>query len=216
MSLNFFNFILICLFSFSFSSLLFELNELNPVCFTDELFDNGVLMIKYKIFTPSRLDLSRIYPTTYIYVINEETKKEEFRNALVSVKNKFTFTAIKAGLYTVCAYRTKNSNAIVNEQIYMNLKFASDNMDEISLNKALKKEDLNTIEGKSRQINDIVKKMMKNQERQTKLERRAAKSMYKSTKFYEKVSVVQIILIILIGVVNLFNFRRFLKSKNII
>ena len=216
MSLNFFNFILICLFSFSFSSLLFELNELNPVCFTDELFDNGVLMIKYKIFTPSRLDLSRIYPSTYIYVINEETKKEEFRNALVSVKNKFTFTAIKAGLYTVCAYRTKNSNDLVNEQIYMNLKFASDNMDEISLNKALKKEDLNTIEGKSRQINDIVKKMMKNQERQTKLERRAAKSMYKSTKFYEKVSVVQIILIILIGVVNLFNFRRFLKSKNII
>lgn len=216
MSLIFFNFILICLFSFSFSSLLFELNELNPVCFTDELFDNGVLMIKYKIFTPSRLDLSRIYPSTYIYVINEETKKEEFRNALTSVKNKFTFTAIKAGLYTVCAYRTKNLNALVNEQIYMNLKFASDNMDEISLNKALKKEDLNTIEGKSRQINDIVKKMMKNQERQTKLERRAAKSMYKSTKFYEKVSIVQIILIILIGVVNLFNFRRFLKSKNII
>ena len=211
----FYNFIIICLISFSFSSLLFELNELNPVCFTDELFDNGVLMIKYKIFTPSRLDLSQIYPTTYIYVINEETKKEEFRNALTSVKNKFTFTAIKTGLYTICAYRTK-SNVFVNEQIYMNLKFASDNMDEISLSKVLKKEDLNTIEGKSKQIIDIIKKMVKNQERQTKLERRAAKSMYKSTKFYEKISIIQIILIILIGLVNLFNFRRFLKSKNII
>jgi len=216
MSLNFLLvlYILICSISFSFSSLLFELNEMDPVCFTDELFENGVMMIKYKIFTPSRLDLSLIYPITYIYVINEETKKEEFRKVLTSVKNKFTFTALKTGLYTFCAYRTKTSSN-VNEQIYMNLKFASDNMDGMSLSKALSKDDLNTIEGKARQINDMVKKMVRNQERQTKLERRAAKSMVRSTKFYKKVSVIQIVMIILIGLVNLFNFRRFLKSKNI-
>lgn len=214
MSLSFL-LILISLISFSFGSLLFELNEEIPVCFTDELFENGVMMIKYKIFTPSRLDLSLVYPSTYIYVINDETKKEEFRKVLVSVKNKFTFTALKTGLYTFCAYRTKGTS-YVNEKIYMNLKFASDNMDGMSLSKALSKDDLNTIDGKAKQINEMVKKMVRNQDRQTKLERRTAKSMVRSTKFYNKVSVVQIVMIILIGLVNLLNFRRFLKSKNII
>lgn len=201
--------------SFSFGALLFQLNKESPVCFTDELFENGVMMIKYKIFTPSRLDLSGVYPSTYIYVVNDETKKEEFRKVLVSVKNKFTFTALKTGLYTFCAVLTKGTG-LVKEKIYMNLKFASDNMDGMSLSKALSKDDLSTIEGKAKQISEMVKKMVRNQDRQTKLERRAAKSMVRSTKFYKKVSVVQIVMIILIGLVNLFNFRRFLKSKNII
>ena len=61
------------------------------------------MIIKYKIFTTSRLDLSNIYPTTYIYIINDETKKEKFRNVLTSVKNKFTFTAIKTCLFSFCA-----------------------------------------------------------------------------------------------------------------
>ena len=208
-------FLIISYFSFSLNSLLFELNENFPVCFQDELFENGVMMIKYKIFTNSRLDLSNIYPNTFIYVVNEETKKEEFRNVLTSVKNKFTFTASKMGMYSFCAIRMKNANK-VSEQVYMNLKFASDNMDGMSLAKALSKEDLNTIEGKAKKISEIVKKITNNQDRQIKLEKRSSKSILRSTKYYQKISYIQIILIIIIGIVNLFNFRRFLKSKNII
>ena len=208
-------FLIFSYFSFSLNSLLFELKENFPVCFTDELFQNGVMMIKYKIFTHSRLDLSKIYPNTFIYVINEETKKEEFRNVLTSVKNKFTFTASKMGLYTFCAIRMKNANK-VNEIIYMNLKFASDNMDGMSLDKALSKEDLTTIEGKAKKISEIVKKISKNQERVLKLEKRSSKSILRSTEYYKNICYIQIVLIIIIGIVNLFNFRRFLKSKNII
>ena len=201
--------------SFSYSHLLFKLEPNSPQCYVDELFEESVMMIKWKIYTPSKLDVSPILMDRVIFAASEDDKEEVFQTVPNVAKGKGSFTAKKEGLYRICViYRTHKSP--LKETIYMNMRFGSDNMDEPKLNEALQSKDVSNLEGKANQVLELAKPIIERQKSDLEMENFNASETIKTTKWYKYLTFIQIGLCVAIGLVQVNNFRKYLKSLNII
>ena len=194
--------------------LLFHLVPNQARCYVDELFADSVMMIKWKIYTQSKADVSSVVPQIVIYATSEETKEQVF-TVPTSAKNKVPFTPGKEGVYRICViYRTRYS--AINEPIYMNMRFGSDNMDEPDINNALQSKDVSNLEGKAKKVLELAKPIIERQKSDLDLENANAETTIKNTKWYKYLTFVQIGLCVIIGLVQLNNFRKYLKSQNVI
>ena len=195
--------------------LLFRLLPNQARCYVDELFAESVMMIKWKIYTQSKADLSSIVSQMVIYATSEETKEQVFTAVPSSAKNKVAFTPGKEGVYRICViYRTRYSP--INEPIYMNMRFGSDNMDEPDINNALQSKDVTNLEGKAKKVLELAKPIIERQKSDLDLENANAETTIKNTKWYKYLTFAQIALCVIIGLVQLNNFRKYLKSQNVI
>ena len=84
------------------SSLLFKLNIEQEQCFYDDFFSDSSVILKWKIFTQSRENVTSILPTINIQVTSIETKEKIYETKLITNKNKATFTVQSEGLYKIC------------------------------------------------------------------------------------------------------------------
>lgn len=199
------------------SSLIFKMNGDVTQCFIDELFQDSSMIIKWKIFTYSRLNVKPILPFFTIYALNEESKEEIFNYKINLPKSKTTFTVKKAGQYRICAKRTKyNGKDAPHEIVYMNMKLLSENMDEIDFSDVVSNEDLNLFDQKSKKIKELTKPILTDQTTQLEEENNSSVETIENTKWYKYMAIGQVAVTLFIGIVQLRNFRRFLKSQNVI
>ena len=98
----------------------------------------------------------------------------------------------------------------------MNLRFGSDNMDEPDINNALQSKDVSNLEGKAKKVLELAKPIIERQKSDLDLENANAETTIKNTKWYKYLTFVQIALCVIIGLVQLNNFRKYLKSQNVI
>ena len=195
--------------------LLFHLVPNQARCYVDELFSDSVMMIKWKIYTQSKADLSSVIPQITIYATSEDSKEQVFTSVPKSAKSKVAFTPGKEGVYRICViYKTRYS--AINEPIYMNMRFGSDNMDEPDINNALQSKDVSNLEGKAKKVLELAKPIIERQKSDLDLENANAETTIKNTKWYKYLTFVQIGLCVLIGLLQLNNFRKYLKSQNVI
>ena len=206
---------LITLLSFTSQHLLFTVVPNQSRCFIDELFDDTVMMIKWKIFTKSKEDVTPALPNMVIFVTSEETKEEVLMTVPNSPKSKTTFTPPKGGFYRFCViYRTRYSD--VKDTLYMNMRFGSDNMDHPDIGKAIQSQDVVKLESKANDIIQTAKPIIDRYKTSLEQENENANVTIQTTRWYKYLTFAQIILCIVIGLVQANNFRRFLKSQNII
>ena len=199
------------------SSLLFKLNIEQEQCFYDDFFSDSSVILKWKIFTQSRENVTSILPTINIQVTSIETKEKIYETKLITNKNKATFTVQSEGQYKICIIRKKYSgNQAPKDQVYANLKINSNNMDDINLDDAVSYQDLGHMYNKTDDIKFLSEQIINSQNSQMEIENESSKDTIYYTTWYKYVTLIQICVTLIVGIVQVVNFRRFLKSQNII
>ena len=98
----------------------------------------------------------------------------------------------------------------------MKLRIDSDNMDEKDLQNAVKTEDLDYTNQKIQSIFFYAKKVLEKQKQALTSEDQHSDLQVKFSKDFLYLTIIQIIVIVLIGAYHLYSFRKYLLANNII
>ena len=210
--------LLLMIISFSNSSLLFKIKNTEPQCLGGEFNENSVMILKYKLFTHSRKDLSKVFPYLSLFFQNARTKKKLNTEHIFINKGKFTFNTKEAGVYEVCI-KTNSYSVIADlkEDLFVNFKINNDYDDEENLlSNPINVQDVDTVSQKAKQVISLTKPIIDNQHNQLKDENEYSMKTLSNANFYKYLTYIQLIITIAIGMVQIGNFRRFLKSLNVI
>ena len=206
------------IFNFSSCSLLFKLTDSDYHCVGGEFLSNSILVVKYRIFTASRKDLGKVIPTLSINLRNAKQNKLLYSQHIFTVKDKVTYNIEEAGLYEVCIKTIQFSKVQdLKEDLFINIKMNPDYNDEDpNISNAINSDDVSSISKKAKQIVSIAKPIIEAQENQLEKENEHSINTLDNANFYKYLAFAQITFTIFIGLFQAFNFKRFLKSQNII
>ena len=210
--------LIITLFNISSSSLLFTLKDSNSQCVGGEFLGNSILVVKYRLYTPSRKDLSKVIPTLYIDLRDVKKDKTTYSRHIFMVKDKITYDIEEAGIYEVCI-RTVQFRTIkeLGEDLFINVKINPDYNDEDpNISNAINSEDVNSVALKAKEIMEISRPIIDGQEKQLEIENEHSINTLSNANLYKYLAFGQIAITVCIGLVQVHNFRRFLKSQNVI
>ena len=103
------------------------------------------------------------------------------------------------------------------EDLYINIKINPDYNDEDpNLSNAINSEDVNSIAIKAKEIIEISRPIIDGQEKQLEIENEHSIDTLSNANLYRYLTFGQIAVTIFIGLIQVHNFRRFLKSQNVI
>ena len=209
-------FLLFFLFQY-ISPLLLLLKSDQEKCLIDEFLGKKYFVVKHKIFTEDKRDLKIFLPNLHFVIRDAETNRPIYNRYFTEVKGKITHKVEKTGLYKVCIYLNKIYNKeMLNTKIYANLKITSDNMEKNDLSNAIKNDDVFRMGKKADTIIEIVNHVSELQDEQIKYENENSLETLSNAKMYKYLNLGQVVITAIIGLIQLNNFRRFLKSKNIV
>ncbi len=196
-------------------ALLFKLGVVEPVCFIDEFFIDSPVFIKWKIFTPSRQNVTTILK--HIRLTVEKNKEIVYEAFVNNYKGKAAFSSVESGLFHICIQRARyqGSNSPT-EDIFVNIKITSDNMEEVNLDDALLFEDVYEVRNKTYFIEDLSNNIIQAQNSELELENISSIETISYTKWYKYIAYAQLIITFVIGCIQIINFRKFLKSQHVI
>ena len=201
------------------SSLLFKIRSLQPHCLGGEFNENTVLVLKYKLFTNSRKDLSKVLPHLVIHFnnVNKQIKLNS-ENIFIN-KGKFTFNIKEAGLYEVCIQVFKYSViSDLEEELFVSFKMNTksyDEEDDLLLN-AINTKDVDSVSHKINEIKRLTKPIIDDQLNQMEIENKNSLNTLSNTSYYKYITYAQLIITIFIGLFQIYNFKKFLKSQHVI
>jgi len=201
------------------SSLIFKIRSLEPHCLGGEFNENTVLVLKYKLFTNSRKDLSKVLPHLVIHFnnVNKQIKLNS-ENIFIN-KGKFTFNIKEAGLYEVCIQVFKYSViSDLEEELFVSFKMNTktyDEEDDLLLN-AINTKDVDSVSHKINEIKRLTKPIIDDQLNQMEIENKISLSTLSNTSYYKYITYSQLIITIIIGIFQIYNFKKFLKSQHVI
>jgi hypothetical protein len=211
--------IIIMLVCFSNCSLLFKIKGYEPQCLGGEYMEKSIIFVKYKIFTPKRQNLTQILPYMNIFLRRPTISYTKLNNKLLIMnKGKLTFKTDEAGLYEVCI-QTNRYSAIsdLKEDLFVNMKIIPDYYsDEEVVAKSINVDDIDSVNQKTKQIIALTRPIIDNQQSQMDVENELSLKTLSNASFYKYLTFGQLFLTIIIGIIQVNNFRRFLKSLNII
>jgi heme/copper-type cytochrome/quinol oxidase subunit 2 len=131
---------------------------------------------------------------------------------LTGEKGKTSFQPNETGQYKICA----NYNGNNNDAIVVGIKIHSDNMDEPKLHAAIKTDDISPLNSKVNEIIGEGKAFMTHQNSEMDEEDYNAKLQMSASRNYYILTVVQVVVIIGLGLYQVFSFRKFLSTNNVI
>ena len=214
--MNFKLFLYIVVFQY-ISPLLILLNKGQERCIIDEFIENNYFVVKYKIFTENKENIDDILPFLSLKVKDTENNDVLYYHSLISSKDKFSHSVKSTGLYKICIYtRTDAPNKIRDNKIFAQLRITSDNMDDFDLTKAIKTNDIERMENKAENIIGLLGQANEIKKSQINTEKEYSLDIISNAKMYRYLNIFQIVISAIIGLIQLNNFRRFLKSKHII
>lgn len=135
------------------------------------------------------------------------------RHIIHSKEGKFSFSVEKEGHYKICA---QNVIPSMYHTIYFNMKIESDILEEIDVSKVITKSDLSPV---VRKIEDIMFKSQKIIDRQKNSisdEEKSYESQHQYTNFLVGIFIFQILLVLVVGVMQLYWFRKYLIFNKVI
>ena len=199
------------------SSLLILLQKAQERCIIDEFIANHYFVVKYKIFTENKENITDILPFLSFKIKDTVNNDILYYHTLETHKGKFTHSVKKTGLYKLCMYASfETPNKIVTKQIFTNLKISSNNMDNIDLTNAIKTNDIERMENKAENIIGLLGQANQIKKSQIHTEKDYSLEVLSNAKRYKYLNIIQIVITAIIGLIQLNNFRRFLKSKHVI
>ena len=214
--LNFFIFSL--LFNFIYSSLKFNIPNNRDKCFSEEIFQEGTLLIRYDlkgIESIKNEHQENVLKNIKLFV-KDPTDKIIRELYLINRKGKFALQAQKEGLYKICAryYKTWSVKNLPND-VLLGIKLRSDYLYKDIENSIQIKDVKNIVE----QINNLKYKVIpsiSSSKKEIDEEDKIAKAIISTSNLYIILTLLQVILIFVIIFYQIFNLKRFLSSKKII
>ena len=209
-------FIFIFLFQY-ISPLLFLLKKGEERCLIDEFIENNYFVVKHKIFTEDKKNLTVFLPHFHLIVKEVGKNKLVYNNNLKSAKAKISQKVEKTSLYKVCIVVNNHiPKELEQMKIYANLKITSDNMEKNDFSNAIKTDDIIRMDKKSDEIIRLINQASEKQKEQINIENENSLLTLSNTKIYKYLNLGQVFVSAIIGLIQLNNFRKFLKSKNIV
>jgi hypothetical protein len=188
------------------SSLYFELKQNKEKCFIDFYDNQGIGIVKYELFNPSPVQTNG---AIHIKFYSEQNQELVTRHIIKSQKGKFSFVIDRDTGFKICALNVNSK-----EVAYLDLKFESENIEEIDINNAVSQDDIDNVLFK---INKSIKMSSKIIKKQLN-ERESEEKVFQEQKYYSKVFIVLTlsqISILVISVLYLVNsLRKYLINKN--
>ena len=209
--------LLLITISFSYSSLLFRIKDTEPNCLGGEFNENSILVVKYKLFTISRQEISPVFPYLLLYFHKVKTRTKINAQHIYTNKGKLILEIKEAGLYEICI-QSQRFSVISNlkEDLYVSFKMASANDEDDITSKAINYEDVSSVNQKVKQILRLTNPIIDNQENQLHFENEFSLKILANASLYKYLTFIQLIITFIIGIVQICNFRRFLKSQHVI
>lgn len=199
-----------------YKSLYFDLKQKKTRCLIEELYTSNMAMIKYTfIGLPESIEEQNkvLSNNIGIKVVFEDDHNDVIIDQVLDNKTgKLSMTAKNDGQYRICV-TTGEFDTIL--KLKMNLVIMSDNMDEPNLESAVKSEEVHKIHGK---VEKILKKGQKYSDRQhllIKIEDKESKGIMKLQKTFYYMTIIQICIVIVLGIYQLYNLKNFL-DKNVL
>ena len=210
------NFFFFSIFNQIYSSLLFKINPGIKQCFIDELNQDSTVILKWKIITNSRKDITKILKYFTIKV-TDENKKKVYETNIQLVRQKKTFLISEDGQYKIC-FEVQNYNIKeqLKEKVFANLKIISDNMEDIKLNNLITYQDLNHISNQTFDIRLLAEDIINKQKSLMDLEYSCSRDTINYTKWYKYITLTQLILVFIIGGIQIKNYWNFLNKQHIL
>ena len=211
-------FFFFCLFSFSYSSLKFNIPNNREKCFAQELYLQGTLLVRYdlkgiELIKPEYQE--KAIKNIKIFVKNEKGKNihELFLN---SPKGKFAVYIKDKGMYFICAkYHKTWSLQELPKDVMLGIKIRSD-YDYKEIEGSIQKKDLDDFIGSMMIVKRNIIPSIAVSKMELDEEDKTAKAIISTSTLYFNLTIVQMILIIIIAFYQIFNLRKFLASKRII
>ena len=186
-------------------------------CIIDEFLKNNYFVVKYKIFTENKENINDLLPFISLNIKVAETNEVLFYHSLTLPKSKFSHSVKNIGLYKICVYTKKDApNKIKEKKVFANLKITSDNMEKIDLDSVIKNNDVERMENKAENIIGILGQANQIKKSQINTEKYSSMEILSNAKMYKYLNIIQIVVSAIIGLIQLNNFRRFLKSKHVV
>ena len=186
-------------------------------CIIDEFIEETYFVVKYKIFTENKENITDILPFINLKIKDSESNDVLFLHSLTNYKGKFSHEAKKTGLYKLCMYtKTDAPNKIKEKKIFANLKITSDNMEKIDFTNAIKSNDINRLENTAENLLGLLGQANEIKKSQINNEKDYSLEIISNAKIYKYLNIIQIVISAIIGLIQLNNFRRFLKSRHIV
>jgi hypothetical protein len=176
------------------------------------------MMVKWKITGIKEVDetkIAGILQNVHLQIINDTTKQAVKTEVIKKEKGKVSYHTEEEGYYRICV-RYHAGWGQSNPQLTMGIKINSDNMDEPDIKSALKTKDLDPVHLKIKELLDSGKLVVEKQKSDLEGEDSAAQLQIKAGRSYYYMTIIQIVVVLAVGVYQVFSFRKFLVSHNVI
>ena len=181
------------------------------------VFGHSTFVIKHKIYSEKSRNIVDVLPYASLNIREAKSKKLVYGDRLKKVKDKTTKMVDKTGYYRICVFLDKNiPRQYHNDNIYVNLKISSENTEDVPLFEAIKTNDVSEVKQKADHIVELTKPIIAFQNEQLETENYSSTETLKNTKIYKYLALCQLIVTTVVGIIQVSNFRKFLKSQHII
>ena len=207
------------LFTIIESSLKFNIPSYREKCFSQELYMEGTLLIRYDL-TGFEKDYqgdaqTELFKNIKIFV-KDEKGKIMYETELKSRKEKFAILLKERGRYLICAryFRPRRGRELSND-ILMGLKIRND-YHYTNLEESLHKEDVNNFWKKIRDIKRDIRPSIEASKLELQEEDKTAKSIISAINTYYALCCFQLVIIVVITLFIILSYQEFFKKKTII
>jgi hypothetical protein len=198
------------------NSLFFDLRVRKTRCFIEELYSNNMAMFKYNILgmIGEDVDNQKTLNKIGIRVFSEDNDKDVFVDKhLVSKEGKISMTAPRDGQYRVCVTLHEQKDSLL--KIKMQLAILSENMDEPNLQGAVDSEHVTQVHQKVISILEKGDKYNKKLQKIVELEDQDAAATIKSQKTFYYTTLIQIAIVIVLGIYQMMNLKKYVDRTDI-
>ena len=216
-SLSFYLFL--TLFIFIDSSLKFNIPTYRDKCFSQELYIEGTLLIRYDLTgfedDYKGTDQEELFKHIKIF-IKDEKGYRVYETELKNRKDKFAVLLKNPGNYQICTryFRQRRGRELSNK-VLMGLKIRNDYQYK-KLEETLHKEDVNNFWKKIREIKRDMTPTIEASRLEIKAEDKTAKSIISSIDTYYILCCIQLVIIVIVTIFTIVSYKDFFKTKSII
>ena len=200
------------------SALVFQILPQEEKCIIDEFFQDSIFILKYKYSSLYETTLSlEAYFQINIYYLDDNINI--IHEPIQSAKGKRAVQVPKTGLYKICVYlkRPVFRYDWKNNLVFFSMKIMSSSAEgQEALSKAIKSQDVDSIKTKAKEVLKLTKPIIEFQKNQLRSENEGSKETLANTRKYKYMTFGQLIVTIIIGVIQVHNFWKFIKSQHII
>jgi hypothetical protein len=209
------------MFSFlnlSNQSLKFNIPNNREKCFTEEIYTNSTLLIRYDLKGVESIkadNQEKVLKNIKLFLKNPKGKIIKELD-LLNRKGKFAIYIDMEGVYQICSryYKTWSVTELPKD-VVLGIKIRTD-YEYQSIESSLEKKDLDQFWEEIRILKGKVLPSISSSKVELDEEDKMAKTIISTSKLYLKLSIIQLILIIIIAFYQIFNIKNFLMKKQII